>query len=114
MITDEIPGLAGQHLTLAHLSAGAADEPVVVNEAGELVSAVTCPRAQLLVSRRVTLADGREVTVKSSFRCLKESAEKLTMAQYGQRCGVPEEKSSPWRTPLPATDAGRRLSPTAE
>ena len=92
VITDEIPGLAGQHLTLAHLSAGGADEPVVVNEAGELVSAATCPRAQLLVSRRVTLADGREVTVKSSFLCLKESAEKLTMAQYGQRCGVPEEK----------------------
>ena len=30
VITDEIPTLAGQHLTLAHLSANAAQEPVVV------------------------------------------------------------------------------------
>ena len=65
MITDEIPTLAGQHLTLAHLSTNAAQEPVVVNEAGEIVAANSCPRAQLFVTREVTLADGQTVTVKA-------------------------------------------------
>ena len=90
VITDEIPTLAGQHLTLAHLSANAAQEPVVVNEAGEIVAASSCPRAQLFVTREVTLADGQTVTVKSSFQCLRESAEKLSLTQYSQQCGVSE------------------------
>lgn len=90
MITDEIPTLAGQHLTLAHLSTNAVQEPVVVNEAGEIVAANSCPRAQLFVTREVTLADGQTVTVKSSFQCLRESAEKLSLTQYSQQCGVSE------------------------
>ena len=90
VITDEIPTLAGQHLTLAHLSANAAQEPVVVNEAGEIVAASSCPRAQLFVTREVTLADGQTVTVKSSVQCLRESAEKLSLTQYSQQCGVSE------------------------
>lgn len=90
VITDELPTLAGQHLTLAHLSANAAQEPVVINEAGEIVAASSCPRAQLFVTRQVTLADGQTVTVKSSFQCLKESAGKLTLTQYSQQCGVSE------------------------
>ncbi|WP_045442241.1 tetrathionate reductase subunit TtrA [Citrobacter sp. S-77] len=94
VITDEIPTLAGQHLTLAHLHAGATSEPVVVNEAGECVAASDCQRAQLFVTRQVTLTDGQTVTVKSGFQCLKESAEKLSMAQYSQQCGVAEAKIS--------------------
>lgn len=89
VITDELPALAGQHLTLAHLSPGGASEPVVINEAGEAVAASMCSRAQLFVTRQLTLADGQTVTVKSGFQRLKESAEKLSLAQYGQQCGVP-------------------------
>lgn len=89
VITDELPALAGQHLTLAHLSPGGASEPVVINEAGETVAASICQRAQLFVTRQLTLADGQTVTVKSGFQRLKESADKLSLAQYGQQCGVP-------------------------
>lgn len=101
MITDEIPTLAGQHLTLAHLSANAAQEPVVVNEAGEIVAASSCPRAQLFVTREVTLADGQTVTVKSSFQCLRESAEKLSLTQYSQQCGVSKQTLPFWPTHSP-------------
>ncbi len=90
VITDEIPTLAGQHLTLAHLHPDAPSEAVVVNDAGECVAASTCQHAQLFVTRQVTLADGQTVTVKSAFQCLKESAEKRSMAHYSQQCGVPE------------------------
>lgn len=89
VIADELPALAGQHLTLAHLSPGGASEPVVINEAGETVAASMCHRAQLFVTRQLTLADGQTVTVKSGFQRLKESADKLSLAQYGQQCGVP-------------------------
>ncbi|MDH8147130.1 tetrathionate reductase subunit TtrA [Klebsiella pneumoniae] len=92
VITDEIPALAGQHLTLAHLTAGAANDPVVIDNAGEIVAAGSCQHAQLRVTRQVTLADGQSVTVKSGFQLLKEAADKLTLAQYSQQCGVPEEK----------------------
>lgn len=92
VITDELPQLAGQHLMLAHLSADGANEPVVINEDNEIVAASRCPRAQLFVTQQVTLADGQIVTVKSGFQLLKESANKLTLAQYSQQCGVPEMK----------------------
>ncbi|POT57541.1 tetrathionate reductase subunit TtrA [Citrobacter amalonaticus] len=92
VITDELPELAGQHLTLAHLRADGANEPVVIDESQELVAAGSCSHAQLFVSRQVTLADGRSVTVKSGFLLLKESAGKLTLRQYSQQCGVPEDK----------------------
>lgn len=92
VITDEIPTLAGQHLTLAHLNTDAQSEPLVVNEAGDMVAASSCQRAQLFVTREVTLADGQTVTVKSGFQRLKESAEKLSLAQYSQQCGVSEAK----------------------
>lgn len=90
VISDELPQLAGQHLTLAHLSEDGANEPVVMNENQQMVSASRCQRAQLFVSQQVTLADGQAVTVKSGFQLLKESANKLTLTQYSQQCGVPE------------------------
>ncbi|OAT26506.1 tetrathionate reductase subunit A [Buttiauxella ferragutiae ATCC 51602] len=92
VISDELPQLAGQHLTLAHLSEDGANEPVVMNENQQMVSASRCQRAQLFVSQLVTLADGQAVTVKSGFQLLKESANKLTLTQYSQQCGVPEGK----------------------
>lgn len=92
VITDDLPELAGQHLTRAHLDPSAASDPLVVNENNELIPAHDCLRATLFVTRQVTLADGRSVTVKSSFQCLKESAEKMTLAQYSQLCGVAENK----------------------
>ena len=92
VISDELPQLAGQHLTLAHLSEDGANEPVVMNENQQMVSASRCQRAQLFVSQQVTLADGQAVTVKSGFQLLKESANKLTLTQYSQQCGVPEGK----------------------
>lgn len=92
VITDELPELAGQHLTLAHLNANAASEPLVVSDSGELVAASNSPRAALFVTRQLTLVSGQTVTVKSGFQLLKESAEKLTLAQYSQQCGVTEKK----------------------
>ncbi|MCR9030975.1 tetrathionate reductase subunit TtrA, partial [Citrobacter amalonaticus] len=92
VIADDLPGLAGQHLTRSHLDPSAASDPLVVNEHNELVPAGDCLRAALFVARQVTLADGRNVTVKSSFQCLKESAEKMTLAQYSEHCGVAEDK----------------------
>ena len=92
VIADDLPGLAGQHLTRSHLDPSAASDPLVVNEHNELVPAGDCLRAALFVARQVTLADGRNVTVKSSFQCLKESAEKMTLAQYSEQCGVAEDK----------------------
>lgn len=92
VIADDLPGLAGQHLTHSHLDPSAASDPLVVNEHNELIPAGDCLRAALFVARQVTLADGRNVTVKSSFQCLKESAEKMTLAQYSEQCGVAEDK----------------------
>ncbi|HAU5066409.1 TPA: tetrathionate reductase subunit TtrA [Citrobacter amalonaticus] len=92
VIADDLPGLAGQHLTRSHLDPSATSDPLVVNEHNELVPASDCLRAALFVARQVTLADGRSVTVKSSFQCLKESAEKMTLAQYSEQCGVAEDK----------------------
>ena len=63
---------------------------MVVNEAGEIVAANSCPRAQLFVTREVTLADGRDGNGKSSFQCLRESAENLSLTQYSQQCEVSE------------------------
>ncbi|SUX62976.1 anaerobic dimethyl sulfoxide reductase chain A [Citrobacter amalonaticus] len=86
VIADDLPGLAGQHLTRRHLDPSAANDPLVVNEHNELVPASDCLHATLFATRQVTLADGRSVTVKSSFQCLKESAEKMTLTQYSQQC----------------------------
>ncbi|MGQ5917386.1 tetrathionate reductase subunit TtrA [Serratia sp. IR-2025] len=81
--------LAGQHLTLAHLNGAESASPVVVNGAGELVPAEACDRAELWVTRTVTLHDGAQVAVKSGFQCLKEAADKLSPEAYSRECGVP-------------------------
>lgn len=90
VIADELPTLAGQHLTLRHLTPDGEETPVVLNTDGELVDASTCRQARLFVTQYVTLADGQRVTVKSGLQRLKEAAEKLSLAQYSEQCGVPE------------------------
>lgn len=91
VITDENHPLSGQHLSVSHLNGGdgQADEPLVVNEAGDLVPVSQCDRGTLRVSQAVTLHDGATVTVKSSFQCLTESAHRFTLEQYSMECGVP-------------------------
>jgi tetrathionate reductase subunit A len=81
--------LAGQHLTLAHLNGAESASPLVVNGAGEMVPAEACDRAELWVTRTVTLHDGAQVAVKSGFQCLKEAADKLSPEAYSRECGVP-------------------------
>jgi tetrathionate reductase subunit A len=90
VIADENHPLAGQHLHLSHLSGGdgQADEALVMNEAGGLVPVSQCERGALFVTQQVTLHDGSRVTVKSSFQCLKESAQRFTLEAYSQQCGV--------------------------
>ncbi|PYA67349.1 tetrathionate reductase subunit TtrA, partial [Serratia marcescens] len=48
-----------------------------------------CDRAELWVTRTVTLHDGAQVAVKSGFQCLKEAADKLSPEAYSRECGVP-------------------------
>lgn len=93
-IASDTHALAGQHLTAAHLDSQSSQDttPLVVNEAGELVAASRCDSAALLVSRQLTLHDGQQVMVKSSFQLLKEAAEKLSLTEYSQHCGAPVEK----------------------
>ncbi|WP_337015680.1 tetrathionate reductase subunit TtrA [Leclercia sp. AS011] len=90
VIADENHPLAGQHLHLSHLNGGdgQADEALVMNEAGGLVPVSQCERGALFVTQQVTLHDGSRVTVKSSFQCLKESAQRFTLEAYSQQCGV--------------------------
>lgn len=90
VIADENHPLAGQHLHLSHLNGGdgQADEALVMNEADGLVPVSQCERGALFVTQQVTLHDGSRVTVKSSFQCLKESAQRFTLEAYSQQCGV--------------------------
>ena len=94
VISDDNHPLAGQLLQVSHLNGGAADpdEALVVNEAGALVPVSQCDRGTLRVVQQVTLHDGATVTVKSSFECLKESADRFTLEQYSQQCGVATEQ----------------------
>lgn len=91
VIVDDDHPQAGQHLTTAHLYNDGTTPalPVVVDASGALVAADRCDTATLLVHQQVTLYDGRQVTVKSSFQRLKEAAEQMTLADYSAQCGVP-------------------------
>lgn len=95
MITDDAHPLAGQLLLASHLNGQVADDEqskkayLVQDASGELKLADDVTNAQLFVTRKVTLHDGSEVTVKSSFQCLKEAAERMTLEEYSERCQVP-------------------------
>ncbi|MBV8043744.1 tetrathionate reductase subunit TtrA [Pluralibacter sp.] len=90
VITDDDHPLAGQHLKTAHLAdmPSDTDDALVVDSHGDIVPASQCDQAVLEVNRPLTLKDGSSVTVKSSFQCLKESAQALTYAQYSAHCGI--------------------------
>lgn len=90
VISDDNHPLVGLHLSLAHLAGGdvQTDEPVVMNHAGALVPVSQCDRAVLRVNQPVRLFDGSTVTVKSSFQCLQEAAQRQTLEQYSQQCGI--------------------------
>lgn len=91
VITDDQHPLAGQLLLASHLSGEGDDENAWLVETlnGELKPADQVEQAALFVTRNIRLHDGSEVTVKSSFQCLKESAQRMTLEQYSQRCQVP-------------------------
>ncbi|WP_312581387.1 tetrathionate reductase subunit TtrA [Atlantibacter hermannii] len=87
IVNDDHPQ-AGQYLTAALLNGGD-DSVMVIDRAGELAPAPTCPAATLRVTRALTLLDGTQVTVKSAFQLLKESADALSLDAYSRQCGVP-------------------------
>ena len=81
---------AGRFLTAADLDMGDADTHLVVDATnGELIAHTEARPAQLWVERTVAINEV-PVQVKSSLLCLKESAERQTIAQYSEHCGVPE------------------------
>lgn len=90
VISDENHRLYGQMLTSEHLYGEPAGQArtLVISQSDELADSEQTDRAQLFVSRTVTLHDGSEVTVKSSLQCLKDAAEQLSFEQYSERCGV--------------------------
>ncbi|QUJ07112.1 hypothetical protein KCP70_23320 [Salmonella enterica subsp. enterica] len=67
-LRDELPTLAGQHLTLRHLRPDGGETPVVRNTDGELVDASACRQARDAVryARR-----RQRVTVKSGWKSLR-------------------------------------------
>ncbi|WP_272521207.1 tetrathionate reductase subunit TtrA [Providencia sp. PROV202] len=96
VITDDTHPLAGNLLQQSHLTGVVAEEGedekkayLVQDANGELKLADEVTNAELFVTRQVTLHDGSEVTVKSSFQCLKEAADRMTLEEYSQRCQVP-------------------------
>ncbi|MGO4998391.1 molybdopterin dinucleotide binding domain-containing protein [Oceanisphaera sp. W20_SRM_FM3] len=85
---------AGRFLTAADLGKklgiGDNETNMVVDAAnGELMAHTEARPAELWVNRTV-IVNGVPVQVKSSLLCLKESANRQTLAEYSAHCGVPE------------------------
>ncbi|MDN0086033.1 tetrathionate reductase subunit TtrA [Yersinia nurmii] len=86
--------LAGQFLRATHLNgeilAKGEESPVLVAQSdGALVAAPAAMDAALYVSQSVTLADGQQVEVQSGLSLLREAANRFTLEEYSQQCGVP-------------------------
>lgn len=80
---------AGRFLTAEDVGTGDADTNMVVDAAsGELMAHTEARPAELWVNRTLTI-NGVPVQVKSALLCLKESAQRQTLAQYSEHCGVP-------------------------
>lgn len=90
VLVDEQHPHYGRFLTMAHLYGGDTEKssPVVLSKTGDLMDSQQATYGQLLAEQRVTLHDGQQVLVKSSFQCLKDAACSLTLAQYSTHCGV--------------------------
>lgn len=68
------------------------DQAMVVDPAtGSVVPAGAAP-ATLFHEGAVTLADGSTVAVATSLALLKREAQRLTLAEYAEACGVPEAR----------------------
>lgn len=96
VIIEEESPLYGQMLRLIDIEGGEGDRlasPILTMDAatGRLTDVNEALRGNLLYEGRVTLANGKEVGVSTSFAQLKQSAEKYSLAQYSQECGVPVE-----------------------
>ncbi|OOF83168.1 tetrathionate reductase subunit A [Rodentibacter ratti] len=58
---------------------------------GQFIAAKDCQSAVLFVEDFVQFKDGSEVLVKSAFTLLKEACFAYSIAQYAEKCGVPEK-----------------------
>ena len=85
---------AGYFLRLSDLGQAEAgspeDHPVVLDEAGALVSSEIAERGQLFVEQTVETANG-PVRVSSSLAKLRQEAQKHSLEEYAQFCGVPAD-----------------------
>ena len=92
VIVDEKSPLYGQMLRLADIEGGdRASSPILAVDAatGELKDVDEALRGKLYYEGKVTLANGEDLEVATSFTMLKRSADKMTLAEYSEVCGVP-------------------------
>lgn len=96
VIVEDSSPLYGQMLRLADIHGLAEGEeraasPILTVDSatGELNDVNKALRGTLYYDGKVTLANGEEVAVASSFTMLKRSADKHTIAEYSEVCGVP-------------------------
>ncbi|WP_220683276.1 molybdopterin-dependent oxidoreductase, partial [Pseudomonas aeruginosa] len=92
VISDDNHPLSGQMLTTAHITDVVEGEAqnLVLSIDGQLLPATQLEKAQLFAIDTVTLKSGDNVSVKSSFQLLNEAAKRMTLAEYSERCKVPE------------------------
>lgn len=68
------------------------EDNLVLNKNQELISAEKTSTAELFGSETVTLKNGEEVVVKTSFTNLLDSAQRHTIDEYSEISGVPTKK----------------------
>lgn len=68
------------------------EDAYVLNKNNELISAEKASEAELFGSQNVTLKNGDEVLVKTSFTTLKESSLRHSLKEYSDISGIPEKK----------------------
>lgn len=95
VIADEDHPRFGSFLTAEDLGLEAESEDdapihVVENKAGELIAHLTDQPAALFVTRKVEI-DGAPVTVKTSLTLLQDHANRMTLEEYAEICGIPAE-----------------------
>lgn len=60
------------------------------NEDHLVAATITTTPAKLFYEGEITLADGRQVKVATSFSLLKRQADRHSLAEYSQQCGIAE------------------------
>lgn len=94
VVTSEDHPLYGQFLRLADLEGGErGNSPILaVDSVSHFLQDVdTIEKGVLDYTGNVSLADGGNVAVASSFHLLKQSADKFSLEEYSEFCGVPVE-----------------------